>query len=134
MQAGIVADVPLRSTWPQDGPNDQSAWPGAIPPERSTLTEPLVGRQPPLRVRFILVRVAVAPPLFSLTVVVPLTAYDWVPENVNELSPMKVRSADIVPKVSNSCSSPFELIVVVVGVAPNVKSVIPVFVAFGITI
>ena len=29
-------------------------------------------------------------PFFSETVVVPLTEYDWVPENVNVLSPMKV--------------------------------------------
>ena len=41
-QDGIVAVVPLRSTSPQDGPNDQSAWPGRSL-RRSTLIEPLVG-------------------------------------------------------------------------------------------
>src|SRR4029079_573768 len=99
-QAGICAVVPLRSTWPQDGPNDQSAVPGAIPPARFTLIEPLVGRQqPPLRVRFVFVSVALALPFFSLTVVAPLTLYEVVPENEKVLSPMKVRSAAIVPEV-----------------------------------
>ena len=72
-------------------------------------------------------------PFFSETVVVPLTEYDWVPENVNVLSPMKVRSDAIAPALSKSCISPFEVMVVIVGFCPNVKSSCPVFVPFGIT-
>ena len=65
--------------------------------------------------------VALALPFFSFTVVLPSTVYDWLPENVNSLLPMYVRSACVVPELSMICSSPFVVMSVVVGDCPYVR-------------
>ena len=49
------------------------------------------------------------------------------------LSPIYVRSICIAPELSMICSSPFVVMVVVVGDWPNVNVVIPVLLWLGIT-